>query len=142
MNSVNFVNTRDTPTFSGSRFASLPSEFRETPGDYEIEMSMWDGTTTSDYPLMNGKRIVRARTRFDLVIANALRQGQDISFPVSHEYGHCWGAADFQDNNFDSVMNGKLGMGSNEPSINDQLAFFLLNHPNTLPGNISPDTNP
>ena len=141
MNSVNFVNTRDTPTFSGSRFTSLPSEFRETPGDYEIEMSMSDLPTGTTYPLTNGKRIIRARVLYNTLIADALRQGINVSFQISHESGHCFGAADFADGNFLSVMNGKLGMASNEPSINDQLAFYLLNHQHVLPGNIAQDTN-
>ncbi|MEK6840425.1 MAG: hypothetical protein AABX79_00540 [Nanoarchaeota archaeon] len=141
-NSVDFVSTRDTPTFSGGRLISLPSEFRETPGDYEIEMSMWSGSTGTTLPLTDGKRIVRARTLFDVRIADTLRQGGNPDFTFAHEYGHDYGADDFQDANFDSIMNGLLAKNPKVTTINDQLTFFLLNHPYALPGNISPDINP
>jgi hypothetical protein len=142
MNNLNFVNIRDTSIFSGRRVASLPTEFRETPNDYEIEMLMHDGPTGVTYPLMDGKRIVRARESFDVRIADILRQGNIADFLFSHEYGHCYGAADFEDSNFDSVMNNLSSKNPRVPTINDQLAFYLINHPHILPGNTPPDTNP
>lgn len=153
INAVNFVNYRDTPTFSGERLVSsgerlvsLPTEFGEVAADYEIEMSMGPpaaaGTTYITYPLTDGRRLIRARALFDSIMADHLRQGIDRTHSISHEYGHCYGAADFEDDNFRSIMNGKLGMTSNEPSVNDMLAFYLFNHQHVRPGNTPPDTNP
>ncbi len=143
MNAINFVNNRDTPTFSGGRIVGLPLEFGEVASDYEIEMSMHDGPTGTTYPLTDGKRIVRARVRYDSqLISDAIRRGADIKGNVSHEYFHCWGAADFTDPNFDSVMNSQSGRVATQPTVNDKLAAFVYNHPNVHPGNRAPDTNP
>jgi hypothetical protein len=132
MNDINFVNNRDTPTFSGGRIVFLPVEFGETASDYEIEMSMMNepGYRTN-FPLTDGTRIIRARALFNSFA--------DI-WIISHEYGHCYGAADFEDDNFISVMDSRTPR--NNPTINDMLAFYLFNHPDVKPGNKAPDTNP
>ncbi len=133
MNDVNFVNNRDTPTFSGGRIVSLPVEFGETASDYEIEMSMHDepGSFRVNFPLTDGTRIIRARALFDF------SAGSPDIWIISHEYGHCYGAADFKDDNFISIMN-----SITVPTINDVLAFYLFNHPDVKPGNKAPDINP
>lgn len=140
--SVLAVINRDTSIFSGERISTLPVEFGETPADYEIEMSMWDGTSTSDYPLLDNKRIIRARTRFDDIIADHLRQGNIPDFIFSHETGHNHGAADLEDSNFDSVMNNLTSKNPRVPTANDKSAFFVYNHRDVSPGNTAPDTNP
>ena len=133
MNAINFVNNRDTPTFSGGRIVSLLLEFGEVASDYEIEMSMHDepGSFRVNFPLTDGTRIIRARALFDF------SAGSPDIWIISHEYGHCYGAADFKDDNFISIMN-----SITVPTINDVLAFYLFNHPDVKPGNKAPDINP
>ena len=142
MDSVNFLNNRDTPIFSGERLVSLPAEFGEIASDYEIEMSMHEAPTGATNPLTDGKRMIRARVLFDSIMADHLRQGIDRTCTISHEYGHCYGAADFKDAIFKSIMNNIPRMSLNEPSINDELAFYIFNHSDVHPGNIFPDVNP
>ncbi len=139
---VTIVN-RDTAAFSGERISTLPVEFGEVAADLEIEKLFHGSPTVADYPLLDDKRIVRARVRYDSqLISDAIRRGADITGNGSHEYFHCWGAADFTDPNFDSVINSQPGRVATQPTVNDKLAAFTYNHPNVHPGNTAPDTNP
>ena len=137
--------TEDTPIFYGRRITNV-TRVSGLPVDLSIEIA-FDRTIgvseISDYPILDIKRIVRARNRYnpDLVLA----QMPFITEPptvMRHAWGHAAGYADFNDPNFDSVMNGEPGKFAPKPTINDEEVSFLAYVPEVKSGNTAPDTNP
>lgn len=127
------------------RMTDFPTEYGQ-PADRAIfvtlDPAITDAGALSDFPVLDGNRIVRARTRWNPNICEAFGD-VDVAGVAYHELGRNFGARALTPGKFNisSNISNDDGVYSPRPTANDRLAYEIMNSVHTPADNRFPDTN-